>query len=86
MTIGKAASLLTIASLVLSGGIVVAALAGDLRWLPISEYKQEKLYDLQDEALDLESKEKYEGGLTQREADYLSRLLQRIERLEQELE
>lgn len=77
--------LITIGVLALGGGSYVATLAGDLRWLPISEYKTEKLYDLQDEVSDLEAKEKYEGGLTQREAERLKRLILRTQRLQQEI-
>ena len=85
MTSAKLALLAVVVPLAFSGSTYVAAISGDLRWLPISDYKTEKLYDLQDEQLDLEAKEKYENGLTQREAERLKRLLLRIERLQQEL-
>lgn len=82
----RIALLLTIATPCLAGGSYVAKLVGDTLWLPIGSYQQEKLYELQDEAADLEAKEKYEGDLTQREAEKLKRLLKRVERLQTQLE
>lgn len=80
------AAAVTIVSIILSGSIYVAALAGDLRWLPIASYKQEKLYDLQDELFEYDQQEKWEGPLTARSEEAKDRLVQRIDRLAQELE
>ncbi len=85
MTLAKIALLVGMTPVLVGGSAYVATLAGDLRWLPISSYQTEKLYDLQDEASDLEAKEKYEGTLTQREAERLKRLKLRIDRLQQEI-
>ena len=85
MTVGEWASVTTIAAVLVGGGGTVGKLYGDTVWVPIGAYQTEKLYDLQDEAADLEAKEKYEGDLTQREQEKLKRLLLRIERLEAEI-
>jgi hypothetical protein len=59
---------------------------GKEEFLSSDAYQQEKLYDLQDQAADLEAKEQYEAPLTQREKEKLKRILKNVERLESQLE
>lgn len=67
-------------------GLYAAKVVGDTLWLPISEYKQEKLYDLEDEAESYTDRQSLGETLSPLDELNLKRLLKRIERLEDELE
>ncbi len=70
----------------LAGAGVGAKLYGDTLWLPISQYQQEKYYDLQDQAEAYTDKEEFEGGLSESDKRKLKRLLKQIDRLELDLQ
>lgn len=74
-----------LAPFVLVGTGSAAKLYGDTIWLPISEYKQEKLYDLEDAYDEYGDREDLGEFLTPLDILNRKRLLKRIDRLKLEI-
>ena len=71
---------------VLAGAGTAAKLYGDTIWLPISEYKQERLYDLEDKYDEYGDREELGEFLTPLDLLNRKRLLKRIDRLRIEID